>query len=282
MSEANAPATSNPVEYIQHHLTNWCIGCDPETHKPADVIDFSAFFLDTFLWAAVLAGFFMYLAWKVGQNLSVDKPSGLQNLLEAIVEFVNQQVKDLFPGSNPIVGPLAITIFVWIFFLNTMDLVPVDLIPGLSTWIGAGVFGADPHHVYMKVVPTTQLDTTFGLALSVFVLIIYYNIKAKGLAGYGKLFLTHPFGKWVAPFNILMYTIEEVAKPISLGMRLFGNMFAGELIFLLIALLPWWIQWAPGGVWAIYHILVITLQAFIFMLLTIVYLALASEAHEEH
>ena len=144
MSEANAPATSNPVEYIQHHLTNWCIGCDPATHKPAAVIDFSAFFLDTFLWGAVLAGFFMWLAWKVGQNLSVDKPSGLQNLLEAIVEFVNQQVKDLFPGVNPIIGPLALTIFVWVFFLNTMDLVPVDLIPWVSTVVGQHVFGADP------------------------------------------------------------------------------------------------------------------------------------------
>jgi len=282
VSEANAPATANPVEYIQHHLTNWCLGCDPETHQPGAVVDFSVFFLDSFLWAAVLAGFFMYLAWKVGQNLSVDKPNGLQNLLEAIVEFVNQQVKDLFPGFNPIVGPLALTIFVWVLFLNTMDLIPVDLIPWLSTLAGQYVFGVDPHHVYMKVVPTTQLDTTFALALSVFVLIIYYNIKAKGLGGYGKQFLTHPFGKWVAPFNILMYTIEEVAKPISLGMRLFGNMFAGELIFMLIALLPWWIQWAPGSLWAIYHILVIALQAFIFMLLTIVYLALASEAPEEH
>lgn len=282
MSGDSGSATDNPVEYIQHHLTNWCLGCDPETHKPADIVDFSVFFVDAFLWAAALAGLFAFVAWRVGSNLDPDKPTGIQNVLEMIVEFVNQQVRDIFPGYNPLIGPLAITIFIWVFLMNAMDLVPVDLIPWISSLVGHHVFGMDPHHVYMKVVPTTNLDTTFGLALSVFLLILYYNIKVKGLFGYGKVFLTHPFGPWLAPVNVVMTLIEEIAKPVSLGLRLFGNMFAGELIFMLIALMPFWIQFVPGGMWAIFHILVITLQAFIFMLLTIVYLALAHEEHEEH
>lgn len=282
MSESAAPATDSPVHYIQHHLTNWCLGCDPETHKPASIIDFSVFFLDAFLVSGIIAALLMYVAWRVGKNLSPDKPGGLQNLVEVIVEFVNQQVKDIFPGRNPLIGPLGITIFVWVFFMNAMDLVPVDLLPKLGSMFGEYVLGLDPQHVYLKVVPTTNLDVTMGLALSVFILIVYYNLKVKGLFGYGKQFLTHPFGIWLAPVNAVMTTIEELAKPISLGLRLFGNLFAGELIFMLIALMPWWIQFIPGGGWAIFHVLVITLQAFIFMLLTIVYLALAHEEHEEH
>jgi len=281
VSEAAAPISSNPVQYIQHHLTNWCIGCDPETHQPANILDFSAFFLDTYLWSLFLAGLFAYVAWRIGKNLDPDKPTGIQNFLESVVEFVNQQVKDIFPGTNPIIGPLALTIFIWVILMNTMDLIPVDLIPAAVTKV-ATWFGADPHHVYMKVVPTTNLDTTFALALTVFGMIIYYNIKIKGVWGYAKQFLFHPFGKFLIPVNIVMTTIEEVAKPVSLGLRLFGNMFAGELLFLLIALLSFSYfalpaQVALGTLWAIFHILVITLQAFIFMLLTIVYLSLAHQ-----
>lgn len=281
MSDVAAPISSQPVQYIQHHLTNWCVGCDPVTHKPASIVDFGAFFLDIYLWTLLLAGLFAFAAWKVGQNLDPDKPSGLQNLLETVVEFVNQQIKDIFPGTNPIIGPLAITIFVWVLMMNTMDLVPVDLVPGLAAWIG-GMFGADPHHVYMKIVPTTNLDTTFALALTVFALIVYYNIKVKGAWGYAKQFLFHPFGKYLIPVNIVMTAIEEIAKPVSLGLRLFGNMFAGELLFLLIALMSFSYFVLPaqvllGGMWAIFHILVISLQAFIFMLLTIVYLGLAHQ-----
>lgn len=284
MSNAAEPISSNPVGYIQHHLTNWCVGCDPVTHKPASIVDFGAFFVDTYLWSLALAVLFGYVAWKVGSNLDPDKPSGLQNVTESVVEFVNQQVKDIFPGSNPIIGPLGLTIFVWVILMNAMDLVPVDLIPGATTAI-ASTFGADPHHVYMKVVPTTNLDTTFALALVVFALIVYYNIKTKGIVGYAKQFLFHPFGKYLVPFNIIMTAIEEVSKPVSLGLRLFGNMFAGELLFLLIALLSFsWLvlpaQVALGSLWAIFHILVISLQAFIFMLLTIMYLGLAHQ--DEH
>nr|VFK18530.1 MAG: F-type H+-transporting ATPase subunit a [Candidatus Kentron sp. LFY] len=273
---------NTPVEYIQHHLTNLCIGCDPNTHRPADLIDFSVFFLDAFLISAMLAGFLMWFSWKIGKNLNVGNPSGIQNLLETVIEFVNQQVKDIFPGYNPIVGPLALTIFVWVFLMNAMDLIPVDLLPWLFSFMGVN---------YLKVVPTTHLDITFGLATSVFALIIYYNIKVKGIIGYAKQFMTHPFGIWLFPVNIIMTAIEEVAKPISLGLRLFGNMFAGELLFMLIALLGafvgWWLLAVPvqtflGSLWAIFHILVVTLQAFIFMLLTIVYLALAHEEHDKH
>ncbi len=286
MSNVEEPISSNPVQYIQHHLTNWCIGCDPQTHKPASIIDFGAFFVDAFLWSVVLACVFGFVAWRVGKNLSADNPSGLQNLIEAIVEFVNQQIKDIFPGTNPIIGPLALTIFVWVFLMNAMDLLPVDLLPALAANV-AGWFGADPHHVYFKVVPTTNLDVTFGLSLSVFALIVYHNIKVKGPVGYLKQFLFHPFGKFAVPVNIVMTAIEEIAKPVSLALRLFGNMFAGELLFLLIALLSFSVfamfgQVVLGTLWAIFHILVISLQAFIFMLLTIVYLGLAHQTDEHH
>jgi F-type H+-transporting ATPase subunit a len=282
VSESNAPAISNPVEYIQHHLGNM-------THngeRPADLVDFSVFFVDTFVVSLLLAVLFGFVSWKVGKNLDPDKPTGMQNVLETIVEFVNQQVKDIFPTADKWIGPLAITIFVWVILLNAMDLLPVDLIPSLVGGV-ASLFGYDPHNVYFKAVPTTNLDTTFALAILVFALIIFYNIKHKGLVGYIKMFLFHPFGKWLMPINIVMTAVEEVAKPVSMGLRLFGNMFAGELLFLLIALLAFSYWAMPGQVvlgtlWAIFHILVITLQAFIFMLLTIVYLGLASQGVDEH
>jgi F-type H+-transporting ATPase subunit a len=291
VSEANPPAISNPVEYIQHHLTNWSIGV--EHGEQVKIVDFSVFHVDVFLFSVLLAGLFAYVAWKVGKNLSADTPSGLQNVVETVVEFVNQQVQDIFPNADRLVGPLALTIFVWVFLMNAMDMLPVDLLPSL--WGGIlGLFGADPHHVYLKVVPTTNLDTTFALALTVFGLIIFYNIKSKGVVGYFTSFFFHPFSAKnivvkiiLAPINFLMTLIEELAKPISLGLRLFGNMFAGELLFLLIALLAFSVWAMPaqivlGSLWAIFHILVITLQAFIFMLLTIVYLGLASQTPEHH
>jgi F-type H+-transporting ATPase subunit a len=264
------------VEYIQHHLVNNCIGTGCAEGQPQG---FWVVNLDTLIYGWLLAGVIMYFAYKIGKNMNPDTPSGLQNVIEAIVEFVQQQIRDIFPGSNPLIGPLALTIFIWVFLMNAMDMIPVDLLPSIGQLVGIH---------YMKVVPTTDLGTTFALALSVFALIIFYNIKIKGPIGYLKMFLFHPFGKYLIPVNIIMTTIEEVAKPVSLGLRLFGNMFAGELIFLLIALL--------GGTslfglipqiflatnWAIFHILVITLQAFIFMLLTIVYLAMAHQEIEEH
>jgi len=280
VSESAAPATDNPVQYIQHHLTNWCVGCDPETHRPGDLIDFSVFFVDVWFFSAALAGLVMWGAYKIGQNLDVDNPKGWQNLVEMLVEFVNGNVRDIFPTKPPaIIGPIGITIFVWVFLMNTMDLIPVDLLPLVAALIGEHIFGADPHHVYLKVVPTTNLDATFGLALSVLALIIYFNVKVRGVGGYIKMYLTQPFGVFLMPFNIILTLVEEIAKPLSLALRLFGNMYAGELIFMLIALMPWWIQFLPGGGWAVFHILVVSLQAFIFMMLTIVYLALVHADH---
>lgn len=270
-TEPGSATGPTPVEYIQHHLTNLHVG-----------EGFWTFNLDTFFFGAILAALLIWAAKTVGSNLNFDKPTGLQNLLEVVLEFIEQQVKDAFMGYNPIIGPLALTLFMWIFLMNAMDLLPVDLLPLIASWFGVH---------YLKVVPTTNLDTTFGLSFSILALIIFYNIKTKGPVGYVKMFLFHPFAAGnifvkilLIPVNVIMTLVEELAKPLSMGLRLFGNMFAGELIFLLIAILPWWIQWAPGGVWAIFHILVISLQAFIFTILTIVYLSIAHQPleHEEH
>ncbi len=273
MSQAeHSSLPGSPVQYIQHHLHNLSVGDG----------GFWTINLDTMFFSWFTAGLLMYAAYKVGKNLSLDKPTGLQNVLEAVYEFVDGQVRDIFPGRNPIVAPLAFTIFVWVFLMNTMDLVPVDLLPMIAGWFGIS---------YLKVVPTTDLGTTFAMALSVFALIVYYNIKIKGPIGYLKMFLFHPFGKFLIPVNIIMTAIEEIAKPVSLALRLFGNMFAGELLFLLLALLTafagaLWItiptQIALASLWAIFHILVITLQAFIFMLLTVVYLGMAHSDLDEH
>lgn len=271
-------ATDSPVTYIQHHLTNLCAGqCDPVTHQPTG---FWAWNLDTIFFGAFLAVVLIFISWMVGRRLDPDNPRGLQNVLEAVLEFVEGQVKSIFYGESRLVGPLALTVFLWVFLMNAMDMLPVDLLPWAASLVGIH---------YLKVVPTTDLSATFGLALSVFALIVFYNIKTKGVVGYIKMFLFHPFGKWLVPFNIVMTAIEEVAKPFSLALRLFGNMFAGELIFLLLALLTLGgfslalipqVLLASG--WAIFHILVISLQAFIFMLLTIVYLSMASQTHDEH
>lgn len=279
MSEP-AASGGGTVEYIQHHLTNLCVGnCDPVTHQAAG---FWAWHVDTLVISFLLAALIVIVSWRLGRNLSTDTPGGFQNAVEGILEFVGGQVRDTFPGHNPLIAPLALTIFVWVFLMNAMDLIPVDLLPLIASWFGIH---------YLKVVPTTDLSTTFALSLSVFALIIYYSIKNKGLVGYLKMFLFHPFGKFLVPVNIVMTAIEELAKPLSLGLRLFGNLFAGELVFLLIALiggtllvglgaLIWFpIQVTLGWAWLIFHLLVITLQAFIFMVLTIVYLGMA---HAEH
>lgn len=271
------------VEYIQHHLTNLCVGnCDPETHQAAG---FWAFHLDTLFISSAIAALIVAVGWHVTRNLNANKPGGLQNFVEMVLEFVSQQVKDTFPGHNPIIAPLALTIFVWVWLMNFMDLIPVDLLPLVATWFGIP---------YLKAVPTTDLNTTMAMSLTVFAMIIYYNIKIKGLAGYGKVFLFHPFGKFFVPVNVVMTLIEELAKPLSLGLRLFGNLFAGELVFLLIALIGGTLAvgfaaafWLPLQVildlaWLIFHLLVITLQAFIFMVLTIVYLGMAHTAADDH
>lgn len=275
MAQSKAEGTS-PVAYIQHHLQNLSSG-----------EGFWTWNWDTLIVGWILAALLVFISWRVGRRLSLAHPTRMQSVLESVVEFVDSQIKSIFPGHNPLIGPLAITIFLWVFLMNAMDMLPVDLLP----WV-ASMFGVH----YLKVVPTTDLGTTFGLSISVFLLIVYYNIKIKGPVGYAKMFLTHPFHAenifvkiLLMPINLVMTTIEELAKPVSLGLRLFGNMFAGELIFLLLALLTLGgmgylvipqILLATG--WAIFHILVVTLQAFIFMLLTIVYLGMAHTSLESH
>ena len=186
--------------------------------------------------------------------------------------FFDRQVRDLFPHAPPIVAPMAITIFVWVLLMNSMDLPPVDLITSGSYLMTGSV-------AHFKLLPTADLSLTAALALVVFAMTIFYNLKVKGLGGFAHEVATAPFGAKMMPVNILLRCVEEIAKPLSLSMRLFGNLFAAEMIFLLIALLPFWAQWSLGGPWAIYHILVVPLQAYIFAVLTVVYLAMAHETH---
>ncbi|MDH5327277.1 MAG: F0F1 ATP synthase subunit A [Gammaproteobacteria bacterium] len=276
MSQAEGSSGGGTVEYIQHHLTNLCVGdCDPVTHQAAG---FWALHVDTVFFSVLLGALMVFVSMRVTRNMTDGVPGGFQNFVESILEFVQGQVRDTFPGHNPIIAPLALTIFLWVWLMNFMDLIPVDLLPLIGSWFGVS---------YLKVVPTTDINTTFAMSFFVFLLIVFYSIKIKGPVGYLKMFLFHPFGKFAIPVNIVMTAIEELAKPLSLGLRLFGNLFAGELVFLLIALLAGaatigagLLIWFPLQVvldiaWLLFHILVITLQAFIFMVLTIVYLGMA-------
>ena len=285
--------TLTSSEYIQHHLTNMTYGKMPdgswklaETAEEAQQMGFTAIHLDSMGWSIGLGLIFCLLFWMVAKAANAGIPGKFQSAIEMIIEFVDSSVRDTFHGKSRLIAPLALTIFVWIFLMNLMDLIPVDFIPYTAQLIGAHVFGMDPHHVYFKIVPTTDPNVTLGMALSVFALTIFYSIREKGLVGFGAEFALNPFNPsnpflkaLLIPVNILLELVTFIARPISLALRLFGNMYAGELIFILIALLPFWIQWALSVPWAIFHILVITLQAFIFMMLTIVYMSMASEKH---
>jgi len=246
--------------YIQHHLTNLAVG-----------EGFWTWHIDSLLFSVGLGALFLWIFYKVGQKATVGVPGKLQCFVEMLVEFVDGVVKESFHGRNPVIAPLGLTIFVWVFLMNTMDLIPVDFIPH-----AAGLMGVP----YLKIVPTTDLNITLGLSLSVFFLIVFYSIKVKGIKGFTKELTLQPFNHWaLIPINFVLETVTLIAKPISLALRLFGNLYAGELIFILIALLPWWSQFVLSVPWAIFHILVIVLQAFIFMMLTIVYLSMAHEDH---
>lgn len=246
--------------YIEHHLQNWQASFGSQT-----------FNLDTLIVSIVLGVLFLGFFYSIARKAQAGVPSRVQNFLEFVVEAVDKTVKDAFHVQSPLIGPLSLTIFIWVFLMCFMDLIPVDLLPR-----GVGFFGV----THFRAVPTADLNQTFALSITVFVLLIFYGIKVKGIVGYTKEILTKPFGPWLFPVNIIFRIIEDFSKPFSLAFRLFGNMFAGELIFILIAaLLPWWFQWLPGGIWAIFHILIITLQAFIFMILTIIYLSMAVESH---
>ena len=279
-------------KYIQHHLTNWTYGKHPDGHwgfahdaEAAAEMGFWSIHVDSLLWSVFLGCVFLYIFRKAANSMTSGTPGGLQNFVEWVVDFVNENVRGSFSGKNDLVAPLALTIFFWTFLMNLMDLVPVDLIPILAQKFGQYALGMDPHHVYFKVVPTTDLNITLGLALGVFALMLYYSIKVKGIGGFlGELTL-QPFGKWGMPANLLLEGIGLISKPVSLALRLFGNLYAGEMIFILIALLySGGIIWGTlGGLmqigWAIFHILIILLQAFIFMVLTIVYLDMAHQHH---
>jgi F-type H+-transporting ATPase subunit a len=256
MSESAAPSAT---EYIQHHLTNFTVG-----HG------FWSFNLDTMITSAVLGLIIFGIMYSVAKKATSGVPGKLQAAVEIVLEMVEGQVHDSFHGDSKLVGPLALTVFMWVFAINAMDLLPVDLAPDI-----AGLFGIG----HWKVVPTTDPNHTFAMSLSVFLLTIFGNFAAKGPGGYAKEALTVPFGPKFAPFNLIFRVIEDCAKPISLSLRLFGNMYAGEMIFILIGLMPIYLQWILGAPWAIFHILVITLQAFIFMILTIIYMSMAYESH---
>lgn len=255
-TEAHAEGATG---YIIHHLTPLSAG-----------EGFWTLHLDTLFFSAVLGGLFIWFFKMAADKASADVPGMVQNCAEMMIEFVDQQVKDSFHGKNKLIAPLALTIFCWVFLWNLMDLLPVDALPFIGSLEGIK---------YLRVVPSTDLNATFAMSISVFCLIIFYSIKIKGPWGFAKEMLFQPFGPWLLPFNLLLKLVEEIAKPISLALRLFGNLYAGELIFILIALLPWYIQPALSFPWAIFHILIITLQAFIFMVLTIVYLTMAHEDH---
>lgn len=286
-------AEQTSSDYIAHHLTNWKFGYLPEkgwtvahSTEEAAQMGFSAIHLDSMLWSIGLGVFFCALFWAVGRRATAGVPTKLQAFIELVVEFVDNSVRESYNGTSKLIAPLALTIFVWIFLMNLMDLVPIDFIPSIAQWVG-GLMGHDPHHVYFKIVPTTDPNITLGMAFSVFFLIIFCGLKEKGLGGFIAEFTMHPFGSKnkllqaiLIPINLVLETVTLIAKPISLGLRLFGNMYAGELIFILIALMPFWVQWVLSVPWAIFHILVITLQAFVFMMLTIVYLSLISQTAE--
>ena len=272
---------ATPAEYIRHHLQNLTFGQHADgswglAHSALEAkqMGFIAIHVDTMSWSIITGVLFLWIFRKFARNFSIDKPGHVQSVVEIIFEFVNNSVKTSFHGRNSLIAPLSLTVFCWIFMMNLMDLIPVDFIPYL-------VFEKPGIAHYMKIVPTTDVNATFGMALSVFALFLYYSIKVKGLGGFIAEIAFHPFGKKLFFVNIPLETISLLSRPLSHSLRLFGNMFAGELIFLLItALLPFWIQWLLSVPWAIFHILVITLQAYIFMMLTIVYLSMAHSSSQ--
>lgn len=286
------------TEYIKHHLTNMTYGQHPDgswglAHSAQEASDmgFWALNVDTLGWSIFLGIIFLFVfrrvAVKMAKQDTSTVPTGIQNFVEWVVEFIDTSVRGSFTAKNPVVAPLALTIFFWILLMNFMDLIPVDWLPVAAGKIGEMYFGMDSHHVYQKVVSTTDVNVTAGLALGVFWLILYYSVKNKGIGGFiGELTL-HPFpAKAIItiPINLFLEGVSLIAKPVSLALRLFGNLYAGEMIFILIAIMfggGYTLAITAGGlqlIWALFHILIIFLQAFIFMTLTIVYMDMAHQA----
>lgn len=258
-------SVTTTTEYISHHLHNWHAG-----------EGFWSVHLDTLV-VSGLVGLAIFLAMAyAARKATSGVPGGFQNFVEMVVSMLDNQVKDTFHAKSRLVTPLAITIFIWVFLMNAIDLIPVDLIPGAVQLAGGG---------YFRAVPTADPNLTFGMSLTVFALMVVYNFKFKGVGGFLREALTVPFGKWLFPVNLLFRIIEDIAKPISLSLRLFGNMYAGEMVFILLSV------WAGAGLiwvpfssvlslgWALFHVLIITLQAFVFMMLSVVYMSMASESH---
>jgi F-type H+-transporting ATPase subunit a len=273
------------AEYIQHHLTNLTYGQLPDgswgiaqNADEAAAMGFWSLNLDSMAWSIGLGLLFSFLFRKAAVSATAGVPGGLQNAVEMLVEFIEETTNSIFQHKNDLIAPLALTIFVWVFLMNLMDLIPVDWIPKTAELIGIP---------YMKIVPSTDPNITMAMALTVFALILYYSIKCKGGLGFLKELCFHPFPPIMAPVNFILEGVTLIAKPLSLGLRLFGNMYAGEMIFILIALMfgAGAVYFVFGGVlqwvWAVFHVLIITLQAFIFAVLTIVYLAQAHDV-EEH
>jgi F-type H+-transporting ATPase subunit a len=272
-AEHSADHAQTGSEYIVHHLGNLKYG-----------EGFWTINLDSIFFSVLLGLLFTVSFWLAARKATAsDVPRGFQSFVETVVEFVDTQVRDTFHGTSKIIAPLALTIFCWILLMNFMDAVPVDLFPLMGQKVGLE---------HLKVVPTTDLQITLGMSITVFLIVMFYSFKIKGFGGFTTELLTHPFGKWMMPFNLLLNVIEHLARPVSLGLRLYGNLYAGEMIFLLLAVLGGSFaitslagiggaigQLLLGVVWACFHILVIPLQAFIFMVLTIVYLAQAHETH---
>ncbi|MEI7513761.1 MAG: F0F1 ATP synthase subunit A [Betaproteobacteria bacterium] len=293
-AEEHAAQGLTAGEYIGHHLTHL------QTHKQTGVIDFSVLNLDSIFWSVLLGVAGLLLMWRVARTVTAGVPGRMQAAVEILLEMVDTQAKGIIHNaeSRKFVGPLALTVFVWVFLMNSMDFLPVDLLPEIwkAVYVAAG---GDEHHAYMRVVPTADLSMTLGMSCAVLLVCLYYNIKIKGAAGWAHELVTAPFGTSKNPvfalilgvLNLSMQLIEFTAKTVSHGMRLFGNMYAGELVFMLIALMGavgfgsatgialWFGHVIAGTGWAIFHILIVALQAFIFMMLTLVYVG---QAHDHH
>ena len=300
MAAAENAGTHAPTsgEYIQHHLQHLQTNFSLESVKQTSIVDFSLFNLDSLIYSVLLGVIGCFFLWRAARKATSGVPGRFQAAVEILSEMVDSQAKGVIHNakSRKLVSPLALTVFVWIFLMNAMDMLPVDAIPQIWAMI-YGAAGHDVSHAYMRVVPTADLSTTLGLSTSVLLVCLVYNIKIKGIGGWSHELIAAPFGDhwFLYPINFLMQMIEFTAKTVSHGMRLFGNMFAGELVFMLIALMGgvWAWQFNPltgmfwlgfghvvaGTVWSIFHILVITLQAFIFMMLTLIYVGQAHDSH---
>lgn len=267
--------TLNPQKYISHHLNHLQIDlCNFKVIEPGNTSShFWVLNIDSIIFSLLLGCFFLSIFYTVARKITTGIPNRLQTCIELIFDFITSNVKSMYQGYNVLIAPLSLTVFIWVFLMNLMDLIPIDFLPFISE-----KFFQFPA---MRIVPSADINITLSMSLGVFVLILFYSIKIKGFLGFFKELTLQPFNHPVFfIFNFLLELVSLLSKPISLGLRLFGNMYSSEIIFILIAaLLPWWAQFFLNVPWAIFHILIISLQAFIFMVLTIVYLSMASQSH---